>query len=559
MDHTFNCPSCGAPLEIEGDSLSIVCKYCGDTVAVPEEFRPHPIAAASSAAAEAPSFAPEDAEAPEVVPAGNNNYAWAMAIIIFVTVVLFSSLLSRSRTSAQRPTESNPIAYFSTLSDQEMAKNATEQAANKAQQLEQAKTATEKAFSATRPPTATTAPETLDSHFLVAPVILPADSGSAFPDFLVEDSAGYYIRADGATKAVLWKSDPLPEQGSQFQAFIVEKQALLVNLTSISALDLETGKAAWKALISSGLGKCSTCLVQSGSTLLALLKDGTIQAMDASSGKLTWHKTLKGIYSDIFLAGGLPALAVQDGGKWTLDLLDPQTGNVSRTIQPTCLGGKKVPAVMNVVDAGAGNKELFMLGEGCVQIISLPDGKVQAQVTDRQFAAHPDSIWSGNSYLVSDNAVYYASASKSVNALDLASGTTRELLADPSYDLKPLTLSGNALVLENKSSPDSQHQYWGVDATSGQKLWNFPVNGQAVVHFLANGDVFVYKWQLGTHEWTVINPQTGSDTYQIQVVSGGGLSYEFAWYKDSVYIIRDHRLVIMDALTGKSPTGRSLY
>ena len=468
--------------------------------------------------------------------------------------------MSRGRTPAPRPTDPGDVspsgsnAFIDFLATKEAARVATAQADESTRQ--RAGTATELAFSAAQTLTATYEPETLDSHRVYSPVIIPADADSAFPNFLVQDYDGYYVWADGVKKTILWKSDPLTGRGSQTRAFIVEKQVLIIDMTSVSAVDLQTGKAAWKTSLANSLGNCATCLVQTGNTLLVLLKDGTIQALDVSSGKLTWHKTLKGTNSDIFLADGLPALLDQDGGNGVLDVLDPLTGNVSRNIQPTCLAGKKVSHVMNVVDLGAGKKELFVLGEGCVQIISLPDGKVTAQVIDRQFAAHPDSIWLGNSFLVTANTVYYASATKSVNALDLAGATTRELLADPKYDLKPLMLSGNVLVVEPKSSSDGLDQYWGIDAISGQNLWNFPVGGQANVHFLSNGDVFVYKWQLGTREWTVIDPKTGSDVYQNQVIGGGGLSYEFTWYKDTVYIIRDHRLMIMDAPTSKTPTGQ---
>ena len=546
MANTFNCPSCGAPLEIEDDEqMSVVCKYCGDTVAVPAEFRHH--------VDEAPLLPPEDAEEPAPAPAPDKNLAAGIAIFVFLGFFLFFVLFSRPKTPARYPTSvpasANSNSYIYLLATKEAARMATSQVEGLATQ--QADSATARALSIAATLTATNEPETLYSHRVYAPVIIPEAADTAYPDFLVQDYYGYFVWADGAKGTVLWKSDPLSGHGSQARGFVVEKQALIIDLTSISALDLQTGKTAWKAALTNGLGNCVTCVVQSGATLLVLLKDGTLQALDTASGQLTWHKTLKGTYTDLFLTGGLPALIVQAGGRSTLSVLDPLTGNVSRTIQPTCLGGSKVSAVMNLVDLGAGNKELFVLGAGCVQILSLPDGKLMAQVTDRQYAAHADSIWQGNSYLVSARTVYYASASKSINALDLASGASSELLSAPNADLKPLTISGNILLVGSQSSSDSVHQYWGIDLTSGQNLWNFPVEGQANVHLLADGNLYLYKWLLGTHVWTLINPQTGKDVYQIEVMSGGGLSYEFTWYRDIVYIIRDHKLMIMNAQTGQ--------
>ena len=48
MAKTFNCPSCGAPLETDGHEASIHCEYCGATVIVPTELlAPAPIAGES--------------------------------------------------------------------------------------------------------------------------------------------------------------------------------------------------------------------------------------------------------------------------------------------------------------------------------------------------------------------------------------------------------------------------------------------------------------------------------------------------------------------------------
>jgi hypothetical protein len=36
---TFNCPTCGAQLEYQGGSSSLVCEYCGNSVVVPEDLQ----------------------------------------------------------------------------------------------------------------------------------------------------------------------------------------------------------------------------------------------------------------------------------------------------------------------------------------------------------------------------------------------------------------------------------------------------------------------------------------------------------------------------------------
>jgi len=41
MSTTFNCPSCTAPLDYDGEGLTLRCPYCHNTVIVPDELRPH--------------------------------------------------------------------------------------------------------------------------------------------------------------------------------------------------------------------------------------------------------------------------------------------------------------------------------------------------------------------------------------------------------------------------------------------------------------------------------------------------------------------------------------
>ena len=174
MANTFNCPSCGGPLEIEGDKTSIGCKYCGDTVAVPEEFRLHS-AVAPRAPVNAGFISTESAEEPVVVPAANNYYVLALGIIIFVGIILFFVGVSRGRTPAPRPTDPGDVspsgsnAFIDFLATKEAARVATAQADESTRQ--RAGTATELAFSAAQTLTATYEPETLDSHRVYSPVI----------------------------------------------------------------------------------------------------------------------------------------------------------------------------------------------------------------------------------------------------------------------------------------------------------------------------------------------------------------------------------------------------
>ena len=119
MSPTFNCPSCGAPLEIDGEKTSIVCRYCGDTVAVPEEFRPRPASAPSPVWEERPPYE----ELPRAAaPRSSSGQALAIAAgagILFLIIVLVN-LGGGKKTSAAQ------ASYFS--NDPSVSDNQTQEA-----------------------------------------------------------------------------------------------------------------------------------------------------------------------------------------------------------------------------------------------------------------------------------------------------------------------------------------------------------------------------------------------------------------------------------------------
>ncbi|HKZ71375.1 MAG TPA: hypothetical protein VJ020_14905, partial [Anaerolineales bacterium] len=39
MSQSFTCPNCGAPLDYDGDDLTVRCPYCNGSVIVPDALR----------------------------------------------------------------------------------------------------------------------------------------------------------------------------------------------------------------------------------------------------------------------------------------------------------------------------------------------------------------------------------------------------------------------------------------------------------------------------------------------------------------------------------------
>ena len=120
MAKTFDCPSCGAPLEIEGDPETmpgtIQCKYCNETVIVPEELRARP--KSNPPPGEPVSFSP-----PPVIYSSSEKknlspqlavYLIGFVLLLIAVIVNFPGI--RKQNSAQNAYSDSPfLTIYPTL------------------------------------------------------------------------------------------------------------------------------------------------------------------------------------------------------------------------------------------------------------------------------------------------------------------------------------------------------------------------------------------------------------------------------------------------------------
>jgi outer membrane protein assembly factor BamB len=116
--------------------------------------------------------------------------------------------------------------------------------------------------------------------------------------------------------------------------------------------------------------------------------------------------------------------------------------------------------------------------------------------------------------------------------------------------------SGDVLIVEAVPSFDSQTvEYWGVNITSGQRIWKYALNGQTDLNYHAaqltsNGSIFVIQCREdGDCSWANVDVQSGVGSHSGK--APGGFSIDPAWYKDTLYLGDEGKLLVIDTLTGK--------
>jgi len=534
MAQTFSCPSCGAPLEPQGEKTTIICKFCGESVIVPEGLREHPHHSRSHSSAVPDGRPPVPITIDLGQPSRNYMRPLIIGLVIFVVASVVLPLLF-----AIVPLAIGLFAMFASFNHgNTSASPVTQQIA---------------------------AVSTLDVR-VERPVIFSPGTDTTTPDFLalIQDKtsdAYQFAMVGGKTHNILWRSEDLGKNGDNARGFFLDKQVMIINDTTFSALDRQTGKQIWKTPLQNGLGYCKTCLVQVGSNVVVLQKDGTLQAVDAASGKLTWNKTLNSGRYDVFLING--QLAAQDNDDKSMNIIyifDSVTGKITQQLQPMC-PAKSPEMRFGRFELNPDGKSMLFLYENCVQTVSMPDGKVLTEVVSPQ-SDSGESAWPIDwflmKYLTAGDSIFYSQEGSPapLNMMSVSRGNPKTLVSDKKYTLTPSFLKDNLLVVEAIPSYDGkQVEYWGIDTVSGKRLWQYGLKGQGDLTYhdmrsTRNG-IFVVQCREKPNScaWASVDPKTGVGSNS--GTNKGGFFAQPAWFKDSLYLENDGEVAVINTLNGQ--------
>ena len=141
--------------------------------------------------------------------------------------------------------------------------------------------------------------------------------------------------------------------------------------------------------------------------------------------------------------------------------------------------------------------------------------------------------------------------------MSLANGNPRQVISDQKYYLDPKFVLGEILVVEANPSYDAnQVEYWGVNISTGQRLWQYALNGQGNLNYhdartTSSGSLFVIQCREDPNDcsWANVDPKTGVGSNSGSATGGGYV--ENAWYKDTVYFGNEGELMVINTLDGQ--------
>jgi outer membrane protein assembly factor BamB/ribosomal protein L7/L12 len=309
---------------------------------------------------------------------------------------------------------------------------------------------------------------------LVAPGTSEPGLAAAF--YSVTDETYLVGMLDADSGKLRWQSDPL--SGDGYVDAIAQAGGLVyaASLADLLAYQAGDGSLAWHAVMPDRLNYGDASLLVTGGRVLAITLDQSIQAYDAATGTLVWTRRLSGYDRTLRMVGS--SLVVYDyiGEDYTYSLvfLDPTDGREQRVITPACPYDEYSSATLDP-DSGLlyddGENALYLVFDsspGCIQRLDLASGQISWQTLDEDWYTFSSDGFNG---LLMDDRLYFSTGDQ-ILAVDKTTGLLQTLLADEDNELLPLAVSADTLIVRLRRTRGSERfELRGLDIASGRMLW----------------------------------------------------------------------------------------
>jgi len=417
-------------------------------------------------------------------------------------------------------------------------------------------------------------------------IILPASQDSA-PDVVatfynVNDETRLIGRVSRAESKLAWQSDSLPGDGFVDDMITDGERVYVAVDDELLAFDSADGNLSWQISLPDKLDAGDDNLIIVNQVVIIMTMDRLVQAYDAETGVEVWSRPLLSYARGLRMMGERLIILdyVGDGHELNIFLLDPVDGGEERVIFPICKTESSWEETLRddspIVYDGAGDALYlaFGLSTGCIQRYDL--GSTGLVWETRSEYAFNNSFY-GFNYFQTPDTLYYGNDTR-LFALNKLDGVLQLLFEDDSYEMAPLALSGDTLLVLAKRTKGSERiELWGLEPASGTRTWQLiPENaspvappyemtglvdkgdsgwtwkltpeGLLLIHFEAEPNQLVlttYDPANGSSldERTVSMKDVIGDFYSIPTVIG--------WQGNEMYFMLDGKIYALDVVAGQ--------
>ena len=282
---------------------------------------------------------------------------------------------------------------------------------------------------------------------------------------------------DGTNGSLRWQADPLTGDGYADAVVPGSDLVYATNRSTLLAYRKSDGSLAWQTQMPDKLNYGDNTLLVTAGRVITLNNDESLQAYDAATGSLVWNRRLAGNDNTLRLMGGSLVVldyTTSDSYTYGLFFINPLDGSQQRMVAPTCQVDQYSSESL-YIDSGLvyveAENALYLFydsSSGCIQRLDFSNGGVAWQTVTKESFSFSPY---GFNYLVTDKTFYFSTGSQLL-AVDKSSGAVQTLLTNEDYDLVPLAATGDTiLVRARRTRGTERYELWGVNATTGNQTW----------------------------------------------------------------------------------------
>jgi len=291
---------------------------------------------------------------------------------------------------------------------------------------------------------------------------------------------------DGSTGKLRWHASPLGGEGYADGITAGGNLVYVANGPALLAYSMTDGSLTWQSQMPDRLNYGDSVILVVGDRVITLNADQSLQAYEAATGNLEWSRRLAGYDRTLrLMEGSLVVLDYKDDTyTYNMIFLDPADGREQRIFDPACQVDEFWSATLDP-DSGLLYSQventLYLVYDssyGCIQRLDFTSGQVTWQTKVEESYSFSPYGFNG---LMTESEIMFSNGNQLLKA-NKFSGEVSILLENEDYEFLPLGMAGDTLVIRAKRTRGTERfEMWGLNPSTGATVWQIDLQGAAPI------------------------------------------------------------------------------
>ena len=291
---------------------------------------------------------------------------------------------------------------------------------------------------------------------------------------------------DGVSGKLRWRASPLGGEGYADGITAAGDLIYVANGPALLAYSKTDGSLAWQSQMPDRLNYGDNDLLVVDGRVITLNADQSLQAYEAATGTLEWSRRLAGYDRNLRMMGGSLVVidTTDDTYTYSMFFLDPVDGREQRRFTPACQVDEYSSSTMDP-DSGLlynqAENALYLVYDssyGCIQRLDFTSGQVTWQTSVEESYSFSPYGFHG---LMTESGIIFSNSNQLVMA-NKSNGEAGILIENEDYEFLPLGTAGDTLVVRARRTRGTERfEIWGLNPSTGVTIWQIDLQGASPI------------------------------------------------------------------------------